>query len=328
MNTPRLSLGLLLGALFLLASCDLFGEDDTLPGTIVFSAQDPSTNYNHQIFTMNADGSDVRRLTEFSYGGAYDPAWSPDGTQIAFSSDSLSFVGAPALWLMAADGSNLRPVFRDPEAPVALLGSRPAWSPDGTRLAFVHCISCEVSGTNYEIFVVDVASGAVTRLTEHPGVDTNPRWSPAGNQIAFISQRDYFDADTLRLRRDLYVMEEDGSGKRRLTNSGSPGGYIWMNTDTMILTATDTNTELKDVVVLNVATGNTNFILEDLAAKSLLWTFWDVPNQRLLTINMDYQELPVVIEAYDGNGELVYQQELRTPLLETALGFDWKVNKE
>src|SRR5690606_12524784 len=121
------------------------------------------------------------------------------------------------------------------------------------------------------IFVVDVASGTVTRLTEHPAADTNPRWSPDGNQIAFISQGDYFDADTLRLRRDLYVMEEDGSGKRRLTNSGSPGGYIWMNTDTMILTATDTNTELKDVVVLNVATGNTNFILEDLAAKSLLW---------------------------------------------------------
>lgn len=63
---------------------------------------------------------------------------------------------------------------------------------------------------NEEIYLVDVATGAPTRLTYEPGVDTAPGWSPDGERIVFISERDG--------RRDLYVMAPDGSAPTRISN--------------------------------------------------------------------------------------------------------------
>jgi TolB protein len=61
----------------------------------------------------------------------------------------------------------------------------PAWSPDGTQIAF----SSARSG-NWEIFVIDIATGQETRLTDHPSMDLAPVWSPDGRELAFLSNRD------------------------------------------------------------------------------------------------------------------------------------------
>src|SRR2546426_10617675 len=63
---------------------------------------------------------------------------------------------------------------------------------------------------NIEIFTVDVADGRLTRLTNSPGDDRDPTWSPDGSQIAFSSVR---DGNT-----EIYVMRADGTGLRRVTN--------------------------------------------------------------------------------------------------------------
>lgn len=247
----------------MVAACGLLngGKDhNILGGTIVFSAPDTAGTY--QLFTMRADGSQLRQLTFLEpHEGAFSPAWSPDGQTIAFTSFKMGSTAGTALWLMDAGGGKLRPVFRDPEAPWALLGSHPAWSPDGTQLAFDHCINCEAFGRNREIFVVDLATDSVRRLTGHPAGDTYPTWSPDGNKVAFSSNRDYVDADTMRYRKDLYVLNIDGTGMQRLTNSGNvdipswqPSGsliaYAWQHKDSEIFLFDQTDNEIRQLTAL------------------------------------------------------------------------------
>lgn len=82
---------------------------------------------------------------------------------------------------------------------------KPAWSPDGTRIAFYS----DRDG-NTEIYVVDADGANLRRLTTSPGHDENPAWSPDGRRIAFDSDR----GGTL----NLWVMNSDGSGQRQLTS--------------------------------------------------------------------------------------------------------------
>ena len=79
------------------------------------------------IFTMNTDGSDVKQITDNQYFN-FDPAWSPDGTKIAF--DTSRNNGDSEIYLMNADGSN-QAGFSPPA-----FGIDAAWSPDGKKIAY------------------------------------------------------------------------------------------------------------------------------------------------------------------------------------------------
>lgn len=86
-------------------------------------------HYHSSIYVMDADGSDVERLTNFGRGSAASPAWSPDGTRIAFASNSHD--GNAKVHVMDADGSGVEQVTNHSGN-----DQHPAWSPDGTRIAF------------------------------------------------------------------------------------------------------------------------------------------------------------------------------------------------
>src|SRR3712207_3693310 len=97
---------------------------------IVFIRYTPD-GQSSDVYVMNVDGTNERRLTT---DDAWDatPRWSPDGTRIA-----LARQASPAnmdIFVMEADGSSLRNVSNDPEAPSE---RQPVWSPDGQRLAFL-----------------------------------------------------------------------------------------------------------------------------------------------------------------------------------------------
>jgi TolB protein len=144
------------------------------------------------IVVMRADGSGETNLTRSSGISEGRPAWSPDGTLIAYTRQVGRFSD---LWVMNADGSAQRNLTKTP----GVNEDEPAWSPDGDRIAFT---SGEVNG---DVFVMDAAGGEPINLTKSPDrSEASPAWSPDGKRIAFSSNA-------------VYVVNADGSGETKLT---------------------------------------------------------------------------------------------------------------
>lgn len=158
------------------------------------------------IYTMNADGSDVQRLTD-APGRDFEPHWSPDGSTIVFSSDRDDPENAH-LYLMDADGGNQRRLVTGLEDDQ--VGAR--WSPDGQYILF-HS-NPQVDGLpRFDVFRVRSDGSELTNLTNTRGNNFMADWSPDGQRIVFVSQRNG--------NSELYVMKADGTEQTRLTESSA-----------------------------------------------------------------------------------------------------------
>lgn len=157
------------------------------------------------VATLNGERlQDVRNLTPRGAGGAaldVTPAWSPDGTQIAFASnrDGSDF----KLWVMNADGSNARPL--TPTG--AYADVLPSWSPDGQLLAFQRR-----NGDVYRVGLLPAAGGAPA-FFEFDGNAYAPAWSPDGQRIAFVG----------RIGNEYDIHSRDASGAGPVTRIAHPG---------------------------------------------------------------------------------------------------------
>jgi Tol biopolymer transport system component len=159
-------------------------------------------------YLMNADGSDLVRLTESVKG--WHPSWSPDGRYIAFLS-----AGSQLCVVALADRTRVQCF--------GLAGLKfpayTAWSPDGGRIAISAMADGEEDG---EIFVVgtecigivDECEPSITRLTDNGVRDNRPAWSPDGKHIAFAR----WSGPGEIAWADIWVMDADGTNAVRLTS--------------------------------------------------------------------------------------------------------------
>jgi Tol biopolymer transport system component len=195
------------------------------PGRIVFVSD---RDGNSEIYVMDADGSHPTRLT-YSHAQTKNnfPAWSPDGQKIAFVSTRD---GTPEIHVMNSDGSQqTRLTDHQESASSYRTGAfHPAWSSDGTKLAFVSGIEGEykicimnadgsaqtcLAGTNVEgLFISFLLDSQIVSLEyDQLGVS----WSPDGERLVYSSSR----SGTSK----IYLLAADGSAQSYLIND--PGGF-------------------------------------------------------------------------------------------------------
>jgi TolB protein len=117
-----------------------------------------------QVWTMDSDGSGLRRLTAFRHGAA-NPSWSPDGDRIALSSPG-------SVYVVGATGSiaDERSAFESPWQPHG--AGEPAWSPDGTTLIVVGRVA---GPRTLFVFALDGPHEA-TVVTTEIGKASSPDW--------------------------------------------------------------------------------------------------------------------------------------------------------
>ena len=221
-------------------------------GQIAFTS---NRDGNNEIYVMDADGGNLRRLTN-NPAGDRNPSWSPDGKQIAFTSDRDGHVNVhgwpnPDIYVMDADGNNQQNLTNNPASDWS-----PSWSPDGKRIAF-H--SNRDGRFNWEIYVMDTDGDNLQNLSNTPFDDRNPSWSPYGAHIVFSARRKGHFENKFSITHEVYVMDIDGGNQRRLTeNRNNDWDPVWSPDGKRIAFMADRkgNLEKFDIYVMDADGGN------------------------------------------------------------------------
>ncbi len=164
---------------------------------------------NQEVYTMDRMGKNARRLT-FNIGIDGSPSWSPEGNQIAFSSDRAHH-GHPDVYVMEADGSNQRRLTTR-----NYYSDLPDWSPNGDKIVFS---SQESKGDSFHIYTMGVDGSNWQQLTSGGSNNEDPSWAPDGEHIVFSSNRSG--------NYQLYIMNSNGDNLHQLTRSGENHSPDW-----------------------------------------------------------------------------------------------------
>jgi TolB protein len=161
---------------------DSFFPDVSPDGKRVVFCGSKASTQEHDIWLVNVDGTGLVQLTNTPGEDDCYPTWSPDGSKVLFTSTRG---GSQELWVMDANGQSARQLTKG----AIDRGSPPDWSPDGRRVAYVD---------QGFVWVMSADGGTPTRLTQAPGSDYAPAWSPKGNEIVY-RHLDAGNVGTLRI---------------------------------------------------------------------------------------------------------------------------------
>jgi dipeptidyl aminopeptidase/acylaminoacyl peptidase len=237
--------------------------------------------------------ADLARGTSSPWGGGDGqegsaPRWSPDGTRIAFQGSTGE--GKSGIVIANADATGLEPLVdvTGSNNPLPQVGQRFAWSPDGTRIAFVSATegpepameADPIVITRYwyrpasghggrfndnrrlHLFVADVGTKQVRQLTEGTNDEHSIDWSPDGTRLLFLSNREP-DPDFF-FNYDIFTIDVGSKAVKRLTETkNNEYGPVWSSDGTTVaylglerpITSSETNMEDTHVWTLDVATG-------------------------------------------------------------------------
>ena len=169
------------------------GELKRPHGKIVFAAR-AQLGSGGDIFSVNADGTRLRRLTR-SAADEDSPSWSPDGK-------SIVYVVGRSLYRIASNGAKTRLVWTADTRFESRLYN-PSWSPNGRRIAFSAALASQFNVWTYEL------NGRLTQITTRFG--GHPSWSPTGRQLAYAGLNGG--------KSSVFVIGADGSGDHDVSNA-------------------------------------------------------------------------------------------------------------
>ncbi len=276
------------------------------------------------LYLANKDGGTVQTLLgsplQAGDGVMVDQAWSPDENYVAFNISSQAGRGEmfildvvntltdPSIQpakidvgavFSFADSLSWQPVLAD-----EIVDEKPIVPSKNGLIAFM----MEQDG-NMDIYTLRTDGSALSNLTNNPGFDGSPVWSPDGKHLAFVSDRDG--------NENIYVMNADGSGLTRLTDDpGSDTGMAWSPDGTKIsYTLRDLSTNIGNVYIMDADGQNHRRLTNNDSGN--LWTqawspdgeyifFYD--NQQIVKINLDAGDITSVTSA----GDVPYQFVLST----------------
>jgi Tol biopolymer transport system component len=229
---------------------------------------------NEEIFTLSADGNNLRRITDNGFWDLY-PVWSPDGSRVAFLSqrtsnlgiytmnadgndtkllydsssneadidwrgDRIVFTKDSSIWIMQADKTGVRQITHPPRAGewgnanLPFGDYDPRINPDGSRVVFERLVGDQSPYGNYDLFIVDTISSNEFRLTQSGYSQGIASWSNAGDRLVYIVA-----AIGATGQYDLYMTNVDGMANRNITPRYFPPQFlchcaVFSNDDTAI----------------------------------------------------------------------------------------------
>lgn len=205
--------------------------------------------------TVTGSSADNRkyRLVVSDYNGSHpstvyssqdpvmSPAWSPDGSRLAYVAFNV-YKGISSVRVQDLATGKVRTI-----ASGAGVNSAPAWSPDGKRIALT-----KSNNGNSDIYIYNLSSGQMHQITHSDAIDTEPTWSPDGKHIAFTSGRGGHP--------EIYEMSSQGGQAQRLTYDGQSNQRADFSPDGKSLAMVQKSGNGFRIAVMNLANNNVRIV--------------------------------------------------------------------